>query len=142
MDGALPQDRRQAGTVVVTADDGALRKRHGLQGPIDDAFMDRFLIVRPTGKPLNDKVGTWVDGEMAHAIEHWRRQFRGEAPRQGRHATSPTPTSPRSNLVLWGDPSSNTVLAKIADKLPIRWTTRASSSGKQTYAGRARTCRC
>ena len=25
------------------------------------------------------------------------------------------------NLVLWGDPSSNKVLAKIADKLPIRW---------------------
>jgi hypothetical protein len=26
-----------------------------------------------------------------------------------------------SNLVLWGDPQSNKVLAKIADKLPIRW---------------------
>ena len=28
----------------------SLRKRHGLQGPIDDAFMDSFLIVKPTGK--------------------------------------------------------------------------------------------
>ncbi|HZL86740.1 MAG TPA: hypothetical protein VFB96_00070, partial [Pirellulaceae bacterium] len=26
------------------------------------------------------------------------------------------------NLVLWGDPASNAVLAKILDKLPIRWT--------------------
>jgi hypothetical protein len=25
------------------------------------------------------------------------------------------------NLVLWGDPSSNAVLAKVIDKLPIRW---------------------
>src|SRR5437879_10436338 len=26
-----------------------------------------------------------------------------------------------SNLILWGDPQSNKVLAKIADKLPIKW---------------------
>ena len=38
----------------------ASSKRHGLQGPIDDAFMDSFLMVRPTGKPLNEKVGAWT----------------------------------------------------------------------------------
>ena len=27
-----------------------------------------------------------------------------------------------SNLILWGDPKSNKVLARIADKLPIGWT--------------------
>jgi hypothetical protein len=27
-----------------------------------------------------------------------------------------------SNLILWGDPSSNAVLKKIADKLPVKWT--------------------
>src|SRR5581483_5420026 len=26
-----------------------LHKRHGLQGPVDDAFVDSFLCVRPTG---------------------------------------------------------------------------------------------
>jgi len=54
-----------------------LSQSHGLQGPIDDAFMDRFIFVRPTGKPINPKVGEWVTGELGHAIEHWRRQFRG-----------------------------------------------------------------
>jgi hypothetical protein len=29
---------------------GGLRKAPGLQGPIDDAFMDRFVMVRPTRK--------------------------------------------------------------------------------------------
>ena len=56
-----------------------LRKRHGLQGPIDDAFLDRFVIVRPTGKPLNEKAGAWCAAECEHAIDHWRKQFRGEA---------------------------------------------------------------
>ncbi len=69
---------------VPTDDDGTLRKRHGLQGPIDDAFMDGFVMVRPTGSALNDKVGKWAAAEMNHAVDHWRRQFRGEAARQGR----------------------------------------------------------
>jgi hypothetical protein len=46
-------------------DDGHLRKRHGLQGPIDDAFMDSFIIVKPTGAPLNPKVGAWADANVS-----------------------------------------------------------------------------
>ena len=41
-------------------DDGTLRKRHGLQGPIDDAFMDSFMMVRPTGPALNER---WASGQ-------------------------------------------------------------------------------
>ena len=37
-------------------------------------------MVRPTGKALNAKVEKWAADEMAHAVEHWRRQFRGLAP--------------------------------------------------------------
>src|SRR5262249_48656777 len=71
-------DRR---SVAGSRDDGSngLAKRHGLQGPIDDAFLDRFLIVRPTGKAMNEKIAAWTKSEMDRAIEHWRRQFRGEA---------------------------------------------------------------
>jgi pimeloyl-ACP methyl ester carboxylesterase len=109
-----------------------LRKRHGLQGPIDDAFMDRFLFVRPTGKPVSDAVGKWVAGELDHALAHWRKQFRAEL--QPRDDTAVTAADiANSNLILWGDPSSNAVLAKIADKLPIRWTAENVALGKQHY---------
>ena len=37
-----------------------LRKAHGLQGPIDDAFMDSFVMVRPTGAAMNAK---WAPGQ-------------------------------------------------------------------------------
>jgi len=56
-----------------------LRKVHGLQGPIDDAFLERFLIVRPTGQPMHEATGKWAKGEMERAIREWRRQFRGDA---------------------------------------------------------------
>jgi hypothetical protein len=118
---------------VASADDGALRKRHGLQGPIDDAFMDRFLMVRPTGKPLNDKVGAWAKAEMEHAVDHWRRQFRGDAPQRDDADVTDTDIA-GSNLVLWGDPSSNKVLAKIADRLPLRWDADGVHVGDKTFA--------
>jgi dienelactone hydrolase len=105
---------------VDSAHQAALEKRHGLQGPIDDAFMDSFVNVKPTGKPMNAKSGEWVEKEMAHAVDHWRKQFRGDAP--VKNDTEITEDDIRnSNLVLWGDPSSNKLLAKIADKLPVKW---------------------
>src|SRR5262249_16907677 len=47
-------------SVATSPDDGTLSKRHGLQGPIDDAFLDSFLMVRPTGKAMNTQVGKWA----------------------------------------------------------------------------------
>ena len=122
--------RRVNGTweVVNTTEQGGLHKTHGLQGPIDDAFMDSFVMVRPTGKALSEKTGAWVSGEMAHAIEHWRRQFRGEA-RVKDDAAIDDDDIASSNLVLWGDPSSNAVLKKIADKLPISWDAQSVRVG-------------
>jgi hypothetical protein len=117
---------------VPSSEDGTLRKRHGLQGPIDDAFMDRFLMVRPTGKPLNEKVGRWAEQEMKHAIDHWRLQFRGQAPVKDDAEVFDSDLA-GSNLILWGDPSSNKILARIADRLPIRWDARGVRLGKQAY---------
>ncbi len=126
--------RKEAGKwkAVKSADGGALRKSHGLQGPIDDAFMGSFLIVRPTGKPLNDKVGAWTKGEMNRAIDHWRKQFRGDARVKDDSAVTPADVAAH-NLILWGDPSSNKVLGKIAGKLPVGWDAKSVRLGEETF---------
>jgi len=111
-----------------------LRKRHGLQGPIDHAFMDSFVMVKPTGKPLHEAVGSWAAKELDHAVTHWRQQYRGDARVLEDGAVTDAEIA-SSNLILWGDPSSNKVLAKIADKLPIKWTSKEIAVGAQTYAG-------
>jgi pimeloyl-ACP methyl ester carboxylesterase len=126
--------RKQDGkwAMVDSIDDGSLRKRHDLQGPIDDAFMDSFIMVKPTGKPMNEKTGAWVEREMKHATEAWRAQFRGEARMKDDSAIDDNDIA-SSNLVLWGDPSSNAVLKRITDKLPIRWDADAIHVGDKTY---------
>jgi pimeloyl-ACP methyl ester carboxylesterase len=118
---------------VEKIDGSVLRKRHGLQGPIDDAFLSSFLMVRPTGKPLNGQVGTWASGEMKHAVEHWRKQFRGEARVKDDSAVNEADIA-EHNLILWGDPSSNKVLAKLADKLPVRWDAQQVKVGEASFA--------
>ncbi|MDR3403897.1 MAG: prolyl oligopeptidase family serine peptidase [Chthoniobacter sp.] len=101
-------------------------------GPIDHAFMSSFVNVRPTGKPLNDKVGAWATGELEHAIGFWRKVYRGEAPVKDDTAISDDDIK-NSNLVLWGDPSSNKVLAKIIAKLPVQWSATQLTFGGKNY---------
>ena len=100
-----------------------LRKRPGLTGPVDDAFMEPFVFVRPTGKPLNAEVGAWVESELTAARRLWREVFRGDAPVKSDREISPDDIANR-NLVLWGDPSSNAVLARIIGRLPLTWTAK------------------
>lgn len=113
-------------------EDLELRKRHGLQGPIDDAFLDRFIMVRPTGQPLNDTVGKWVNDECDHAIRQWHNIFRGEAIVKTDAEITDADIA-NSNLVLWGDPSSNRILARIATKLPIGWDLKQVTVGSHTF---------
>ncbi|EDY19144.1 conserved hypothetical protein [Chthoniobacter flavus Ellin428] len=108
-------------TVTPHAAASGLAKQHGLQGPIDDAFVDSFIFVRPTGKALNDKVGTWAKNELDLAIAGWRRVFRGDARIKDDTAITAEDIA-NANLVLWGDPGSNKVLAKLLPQLPVQWT--------------------
>ncbi len=119
--------------------DARLCKIHGLQGPIDDAFMDAFVFVEPTGKAANAEIGKWVSAELDAATKNWRRYFRGR-PRVMKDTEIGDDEIADMNLVLWGDPSSNAVLKKIADKLPIKWTNDTITVGDKSFE-RGSTCR-
>jgi hypothetical protein len=97
-----------------------LSKRPGLQGPIDDAFLSRFLVVRPTGKPLHAQTDAWVRAELEHFADHWRKQFRGELPVKDDTAVTADDLAD-CNLILWGDISSNALIGRIAKQLPLQW---------------------
>jgi acetyl esterase/lipase len=109
------------------------RKRHDLQGPIDDAFMDSFIFVRPTGHARYAAVESWANSEMHRAITQWRQQFRGEARVKDDTALTDQDIA-SSNLVLWGDPQSNALLGRLRDKLPIRWNPDSIAVGEHRFA--------
>jgi hypothetical protein len=127
------EKRKNRWKLVFEPSTDKLGKRHGLQGPIDDAFMDSFIMVKPTGKPMNEKIGDWTEAAMSDAIREWRLQFRGEA--RVKDDTSITDADiANNNLVLWGDPRSNHLLARIATRLPIHWERNKFSVPGSSYS--------
>lgn len=110
----------------------APRKRHGLQGPIDDAFTGSFMMVRPTAQPMNPEVGAWVASEMRRATNEWRRHFRGDVRIKDDLSVTEQDIA-EHHLVLWGDPSSNHLLASLTGKLPIDWSRGAIRVGKTSF---------
>ncbi len=96
-------------------------KQPGLQGPIDDAFATPFLCVRGTGKPWNPAINTWAAAELQRFEYEWARYMRGPLPLKD--DTEVTEADVRDkHLILFGDPGSNSWIAKALPQLPLTWT--------------------
>lgn len=98
-----------------------LHKTHALQGPIDDAFLDPFLLVRPTGTAWNDEVNQQVLRSMARFDRMWAKFFRGHPMVKDDKDVTDADLA-KYHVVLFGDPGSNRLIAKLNGKLPVRWT--------------------
>lgn len=110
----------------------AASKRPGLQGPIDDAFMSRFLVVPPDRAPANPGVARWVDFELNHFRSRWCALMRGELPEKAAGDLDSDDLRD-ANLILWGDPESNPMIAEIAARLPVEWQADAFVMRGKSY---------
>jgi dienelactone hydrolase len=106
-----------------------LRKRHGLQGPVDDAFVDSFLCVRPTG--AGGKATEYGLATLDRLQRHFSKFLRGD-PRVKDDRDVTAQDIADHNLILFGDPWSNSVIAKVVAKLPIQWTKTQITLGGRT----------
>lgn len=88
-------------------------KRAGLQGPIDDAFLDRFVVVGPE-QPDGYPTLAWK-----RFADLWERYFRGTLP-----VITAADYKPRDSghLVLFGTPRSNPLIRRVLPGLPVTWT--------------------
>ncbi len=101
-------------------------KSRGLSGTIDDAFMDPFVVIRPSRQSSNPLVQRWTAFEFNQFRHRWRALFRGD-PRVMEESEWAAKGNRDHHVVIWGDPSSNlwlsTFLKEISTPAPIRWTT-------------------
>jgi pimeloyl-ACP methyl ester carboxylesterase len=107
-----------------------LHKTHALQGPIDDAFLDPFLLVRPTGTPWNAAVNDQALRTLAHFDRMWGKYFRGHPfVKDDKDVTEAD--FGKYQIVLFGDPGSNKWIGKLNARLPVKWTrTQVTLAGK------------
>lgn len=125
------------GGITVTprkpAKDG-IRKTADQYGPIKEAFYSPYRLVYGT---QGDDEETALNRNLANiASHHLCSEYRARSPEIVLPDTAVDDDLAASyNLVLYGRPSSNSVLAELQDDLPIRVENGTATIADQTYAG-------
>ena len=109
-----------------------LHKVHRLQGPIEDAFTDAFLAVRGSGQPWNPTVQSYIDQRLDGFRSEFAKWMRGDIRVKSDTSVSANDIA-NYNLVLFGDPGSNSLIAKVMGRLPIQWTKSDIIVGAQKF---------
>jgi predicted esterase len=97
------------------------RKIAALQGPIDDAFTLPFLCVRATGQPWSDRVDDYAAASLKRFQTEWAKYMRGDLPVKNDVDVTSEDIADK-NLILFGDPGSNSMIANLLEGLPLTWT--------------------
>lgn len=118
---------------LVNGREKGIRKKHGLQGPIDDAFLEPFLVVRPTGIPWNAA----ANDQALRILQRFDRQYtlayRGHIRIKDDNEVTAADFT-KYHVVLFGDPGSNRWIAKLNGKLPpLRWTKQKVVLGSKSF---------
>ena len=109
-----------------------LRKRHDLQGPIDDAFMQPFVCVVGTGDPWHASHAEWSQWTLARLETEFDKWMRGKV-RVVKDTEVTQELIADNNLILFGDPKSNSVLGSVLARLPVKWTPEKLTVGDDTW---------
>ncbi len=112
-----------------------LQKIAGLQGPIDDAFTDSFVCVRGSGKAWHEATSRYADETLRRFQAEWAKYFRGQLPVKSDVEISNEDIA-NKNLILFGDPQSNSLIAQAVSGLPVTWTKDVIRLGGQKFAAR------
>jgi hypothetical protein len=131
--GANPTFAKTGGKwAVASGRPAGLRKVHRLQGPIEDAFTDGFLAVRGSGQPWNDNVQSYTTQRLDSFRSEFAKWMRGDIRVKSDSGVTAGDIA-NYNLVLFGDPGSNSVMAKVIGRLPIQWTRNEITVGSQKF---------
>lgn len=125
---------RQKSGWIVEVGPQSPRKSTGLQGPIDDAFMDRFVVTLGRGTPQNPVAQKQAEALLEQFRTEWVKHMRGDFPFvEEMEITSDMMKS--AHLVVFGDPESSKILGQIQHKLPYSWTQDKFQWGRKLPSG-------
>lgn len=104
-------------------------KRHNLQGPIDDAFMEPFVCVTGTGTPWSQPLQAYADWSLQRFEKEFDKWMRAKPVVVEDQAVDAKLIRDK-NLILFGDPGSNSLISRVIEDLPLEW-----SKEKLTFQG-------
>lgn len=120
-------------TVQIVEQPAGLKKTAALCGPVRETFFAPFLLV-PGTSGSGETTAKLADNAKRWAVE-WQA-FADGVPRMKSDAQVTEEDIKRYNLVLFGDRTSNAILAKIADKLPVELDANGYRVGNERTAAK------
>jgi predicted esterase len=117
---------------VVREFDNPTGKRPGVHGPIDHAFTGSFLCVVGTGTPNHAEMHKAAVAQLDRFRREWDKYLRGELVVKKDSEVTDADLKAK-NIILFGDPGSNSLISQILRKLPIRWTKSELEFGGLKY---------
>ena len=113
-------------------DNPDLNKRHGLQGPIDDAFMESFLCVTGDSAVGDDSHSQWAAWTLKRFQKEFDKWMRASVPVVIDKDVTDDHIAGH-HLILFGDPSSNLLIQKVLPLLPIEWNADQIKIGENVF---------
>jgi hypothetical protein len=133
--GSCSFEKTKDGWLAVRGDPAAagVRKTPDVQGPIDDAFGNwSFLCVVGSGNPLHPEMHKAAVAQLDRFRNEWDKFMRGTLPvKKDTEVTDED--RKRKNIILFGDPGSNKLIAEAMKKLPIEWTANTLAFSGTNY---------
>ena len=114
--------------VVLTADEWRAEraakpwKTAEVPGPIDDAFRSAFRAYYPQRPGWQPAIKAALMAELLQFGANWKRHLNGSLPYRPESDFAAYQDNAEKNLVLFGDPDSNPLIAEVLPALPIKWT--------------------
>lgn len=108
-------------------------KRHNLQGPIDDAFMEGFVCVRGTSQPWSKNLEDYAQWSLQRFSREYDKWMRATVPMINDVDLNEELIRSK-NLILFGDPGSNSILNRIVGDLPLRWDQNSITFAETSYS--------
>jgi predicted esterase len=107
-------------------------KREGRTGPIDDAFTKSFICVRGSGQAWNPEMARAADAQLDRFVKEWDKWMRGKLLVKSDKDVHEINLQTQ-NLILFGDPGSNSLISKTMPNLPFSWSKQQIEFGSQKF---------
>lgn len=134
-DGVLGLELTDGSWRLATPSKGAaFQKAPDLQGPIDDVFMRPFVVVPPDRACSSKGREAFYQRELEHTGRRWRQVFRGDLPIRKVSELTPEILE-QKNLVLFGDPECNSLIAELLPRTPLHWAGTEIKLGTKSWRG-------
>ena len=136
--GKVPDDgwvrlRKRDGKWLPSKEPEGLHKTPELEGPVEHAFMSSFVIV--FGASGDDERAKRVAADEARLLaDHWNRWARGKCRMKPDREVTDDDIA-RCNLILVGDPATNSLVPRVMPGLPIRVEGKSIVFGDKRFEG-------